>query len=205
MAKTKHSKHLEAFIQSVKDEWKGTFRKFPDLTILVLQDAQVTAAIEKRFEDQAGISNVRQLDYDFYSGLHHLVFEFTPRLADLGHRASNAFLVIADGNGKVIAVIDPFDPIQPNAFVPPLPPASEQPFVLDRPSIAGEVTFSDLDLYPLQVRNSAFFQRIRVGGSGIMGGDVEVYTKCAYTTRTPNDYWTDWQNDDCGLPDDILV
>jgi hypothetical protein len=199
------SKHLEALIQSVKDEWKGTFRKFPDLAIFAVQDEQVGAAIERRFKKEAGISAVRQLEYNFHTGLHNLVFEFAPRLADLGTRPANAFLAIVDGNGKVIAVVDPFDPVQPNKFVPPLPTESEQPFVLARPSVTAEVNFTDQDMYPVQVRNRAFFQRISVGGSGVMGGDVEIYTKCAYTTRTPSDYWTDYQNDDCGLPDDILA
>ena len=201
MAKTNKSKQLEAFIQLIKDDWKGTFRKFPDITILALQDDQVCAAIDKRFKDEAAITAVRQLDYDFYTGLQNLIFEFAPRLADLASAQKNAFLAIIDSNGKVLAVVDPYDPVQPNKFVPPLPKESEQPFVLARPSVTAEVSFSDEDMYPLQVRDRAFFARIRGGG----GGDVEVYTKCAYTTRTPNDYWTDYQNDDCGLPGPILA
>ena len=68
------------------------------------------------------------------------------------------------------------------------------------------MTFSDQDMYPVQVRNRAFFQRISAGGAGgVLGGDVEIYTKCSYTTRTPNDYSTDWNTDDCGLPEGILT
>jgi hypothetical protein len=205
MAENKRSKYVEAFIQSVKDEWKGAFRKFPDLTILALQDERVIGAIEKRFKDQAGITNVRQLDYDFYTGLHNIVFEFSPRLADLGTRGANAFMAVLDCNGKVIALIDPFDPVQPNVFVPPLPQESEQPFVLHCPSVSADLTFSEQDMYPVQVRNRAFFERIRGGGTGVIGGDIEIYTKCAYTTRTPSDYWTDWQSDDCGMDETILT
>lgn len=202
MAKSEKSQHLQSLIQSVKDQWKGTFRKFPDLTVLVLQDDTVCAAIEKRFGLGAGISNVRQLDYDFYTGLHHLVFEFGPSPANLA-AASNAFMVIADSYGKLIALVDPFDPVQPNKFVPPLPQESEQPFVLAQPS--SEVTVTDQDMYPVQVRSRSFFNRIGgIGGIGVID-DVEIYTKCAYTTRTPSDYWTDYQNDDCGMPDDTIL
>ena len=76
MAAGSKSKHLEAFIQSIKDEWKGAFRKYPDLTILALQEDVFVGAIERRFADNAAITNVRQLDYDFYTGLFNLVFEF---------------------------------------------------------------------------------------------------------------------------------
>ncbi|MGH7905800.1 MAG: hypothetical protein ACREP6_04155 [Candidatus Binataceae bacterium] len=205
MAKGKRSKHLEAFIQSIKDEWKGTFRSHPDLTILALQEDRVLDAIERRFESQAAITEVRQLDYDFYTGLHNLVFEFTPDQANLGARGSNAFLAILDCNGKLITLIDPFDPVQPNKFVPPLPDNGEQPFVLDRRSMSQEVTFSDEDMYPLQVRSHAFFQRIKAGGTAVTAGDVGYYSKCPYTTRTPNDYWTDYQTDECSLPPVIFT
>jgi hypothetical protein len=205
MAKNKPSSHLQAFLQTIKDEWKGLYRKFPDLTIFALRDDDVVAAIEKRFAEKASIKTVRQLDYDFYTGLHNLVFDFAPTLSDLGTRASDAFLVIIDSKGKVIAVIDPFDPVQPNVFVPPLPAESEQPFVLDRPSAAAEVTFSDQQLYPIRVRSRAFFQRLRIGGIGIAPGDPEIYTKCSYTTWTPVGYVADWNTDDCGLPSDILI
>lgn len=204
MATNRKSKHLQALIELVKEEWKGTFRKHPDITLLALQDDAVCAALEKRFRDDVALTAVRQLEYDFYTGLHHLVFEFAAKAGELVPAAANAVLAILDGNGKGVAIVDPFDPVQPNKFVPPLPKESEQPFVLARPS--AEVTFSDQDMYPVAVRNQAFFQRIRVGGTGVIGdGDVEVYTKCAYTTRTPNDYWTDYQNDDCGMPDDIVI
>jgi hypothetical protein len=205
MPKGKRSKQLENVIQSIKAEWRGTFRRHPELTILALQDDRVLDAIDRRFESQAAITGVRQLDYDFYTGLHNLVFEFAPNQQDLGARGADAFLAILDSNGKLVALVDPFDPIQPSKFVPPLPDKSEQPFVLDRPSVSHEVSFSDEDMYPLQVRSRAFFQRIKAGGTAVKAGDVEYYSKCPYTTRTPNDYWTDYQTDECSLPPTILA
>ena len=80
--------------------------------------------------------------------------------------------------------------------------------MLDRPSKSQSVAFGDEDIYPAQVKSREFMQRLQIGGGGVIvagPGDPEVYTKCAYTTRTPNDYWTDYQNDDCGMPTTILV
>jgi hypothetical protein len=202
----KQSGHLQALIRSIKDEWKGKYRKFPDQTILALQDERVLEAIEKRFEAQVGISDIRQLDYDFYSGLHNLVFEFAPSTAAV--HAANAFLVILSSTGKVVALVDPFDPVQPNISVPPLPKDSEQPFVLDRPSGTGDIAFSDQQLYPVQVRSREFFQRInaRTGrGIGVGDGDIWIWTTSYYTTWTPVGYMRDWMDDDSGLPTTVLV
>ena len=205
MVKSKRSSALEAFFKSLRAEWNGLYRKFPDQTIFTLADERVVEAIEKRFAQQASIKNIRQLDYDFYSGLFNLCFEFAPSLGDLGVRSADAFLVILDGTCKVIAIVDPFDPVQPNVFVPPLPQENEQPFVLDRPSVAKRVSFSDEALYPMQVRSRAFFERLRGGGSGIII-DPNVFTACTFKTWTP---WygtvTDVTIDDCGVEPYILA
>lgn len=203
MADSKRSHHLEAFFKTLEADWKGRYRKFPDQAIYSLQDDRVVAAIEKRFAARAAIREVYQLDYDFRSGLLHLVFEFTPSPDDLGTGGANALLVILDGNCKVIAVVDPFDPVQPNKFVPPLPKESEEPFVLDRPSASKHVTLSDQALYPLQVRSRAFFERLLSGGSGV--GEREIITYIAYPTWTPTATFTDWAAGDCGEDEGVLA
>jgi hypothetical protein len=200
--KKKRSSALEAFFKSLQADWKGLYRKFPDQTIFVLSDERVVEAIEKRFAQQASIKDIRQLDYDFYSGLVPLCFEFAPTLGDLGTRLANAFLVILDGSSKVIALIDPFDPVQPNVFVPPLPQQSEQPFVLNRPSAAKHVSFSDEALYPIQVRSRAFFERLR--GRGVFP-DPRNFTSSSYQTWTPEGAFTDTIVDDCGPDTPILT
>lgn len=211
MAKEKKSKHLDAFIQTVKDEFKGAYRKYPELTILAVNNAGVAAAIEKRFEDGAAIINVRQLEYDFFTGLHNLVFEFAAGIKDLGAKGSNAFLAILDADGGLVGLLDPFEPAQPNNHVPPVPAAggseTDQPFVLARPSRSQEITFSEEDLMPAQVRSRAFLERLKASPISVRleDGDVEYYSRCPYTTRTPNDYWTDYQTDECSLPPTILA
>jgi hypothetical protein len=201
MAKPKISTHVEALIRAIKEEWQGGYRKSPDITVLALKDKEVIAAIEKRFSDQARVTNIHQLEYNFYTGLHNLVFEFSGGVQPFGKPGTDGFLAILDSKGQLIGMVDPFDPIQPNKFMPPLPTESEQPFVLDRPS--EEIAFSDAEMYPLQVRSREFMERLKVNGTHF--GDVIILTRCPYTTRTPSDYWTDYQNDECGMPDDITL
>jgi hypothetical protein len=202
MVKSKRSAHLETFFRSLQEDWKGPYRKFPDQTIYALEDGRVVAAIEKRFAAQAGIQDVRQLDYDFYTGLHHLVFDFAPGMGSAGAGVADALLVILDSDCKVVAVVDPFDPVQPNKFVPPLPKESEQPFVLDRPSASKQVAFGSEALYPAQVRSRAFFERLRIGGSG--GPGFNTWTLCSYQTWTPYGTVIDTVIDDCG-PDEPWI
>jgi hypothetical protein len=195
------SPHLEALVQSIKNEWEGTYRKSPDLTIFALQDERVTEAIEKRFADQASLTSIREFEYNFYTGLHSLVFEFMWGVENLARLGSDAFLVILDGNGKVIAVVDPFDLVQPNKFIPPLPKESEQPFVLDRPYLGDDVAASDEELFPMQVRSRAFMARLNLARDVISINE----TKCDYATQTPGDWKSDRTNDDCAPPGPILT
>jgi hypothetical protein len=201
VAKSKRSAHLQALIRAIKDEWKDAYRKSPDLTIFALHDDGVVAAIEKRFADRARLTQIRQLEYNFQTGLHSLVFEFIPGLANLGKLGSDAVLVVLDGNGRVIAVVDPFDPVQPNTFVPPLPDKSEQPFVFDRPYEGDRVRPSDEEMFPMQVRSRAFMARLNVAPDVIIINE----TKCDYATQTPGDWKSDRSNDDCAPDDSILA
>ena len=201
MAKQKRSPHLEALIRSIKGEWKGRYRKSPDLAIFALQDERVTAAIEMRFAEQASITNIRQLEYDFRTGLHNLVFEFMWGVGNLGKLGSDAFLVILDGNGKVVALVDPFDPVQPNKFVPPLPGESEQPFVLDRAYVGEDVGRTDEELFPMQVRSREFMNRLKLAPDIIVINE----TVCDYATQTPGDWKSDRTSDDCAADESILT
>jgi hypothetical protein len=76
--KDKHSRQLEQFINLIKRDWEGTHRKYPDQTAFALHDDRVLAALEQRFAAEIGVRAIRQLSYDFYTGLHYLVFDFAP-------------------------------------------------------------------------------------------------------------------------------
>jgi hypothetical protein len=201
VAKAKRSAHLQALIQAVKGEWKDAYRKSPDLTIFALHDDDVVAAIEKRFADQARLTRIRELEYNFQTGLYSLVFEFLPGLKNLGRLGSDAVLVVLNGNGKVIAVVDPFDPVQPNTFVPPVPLESEQPFVFDRPYQGDTFRRSDEEMFPMQVRSREFMARLNLAPDTIIINE----TKCDYATQTPGDWKSDRTNDDCAPDDSILA
>jgi len=198
-AKDKHSKPLQDLIGLIKRDWEGACRKYPDQTAFALHDDRVLAALEQRFAAEIGVRAIRPLNYEFCTGLHYLVFDFAPRGASLIPDATASFLTILDGTGKVIAVVDPFDPVQPNKFVPPLPSEGEQPFVLDRPTESRHVRFSDEAMYPIQVRSRAFFERLR--GGGVMPGpiiDINSWTMCQWDTWTPYGTAVDAMVDDCG-------
>ncbi len=198
MARPKRSKHLDALFKLLQADWKGPYRQFPDQTIYALDDERVSAAVEKRLAAQRNIKAIRQLEYNFHTGLHYLIFEFAARSGGAGD--TDALLVILDGNCKAVALVDPFDQVQPNKFVPPLPAESErQPFVLERPSPAKRVTFSEEAVYPVQVRSSAFFQRLRAGPNVIPWPDLDpiIHTWCQFNTWTPYGTVVDYIPDDC--------
>lgn len=198
MVKRKRSQQLEALFGRLKEDWKGPYRKFPDQTIYALDDHRVAAAIENRLEAKGGVKDIRPLEYNFLTGLHYLIFEFEPRA--VGPAEVDALLVILDSTCKVLAVVDPFDPVQPNKFVPPLPKESErQPFVLERPSQAQRVAFSEEAVYPVQVRSRAFFERLRAGPNVIPWPDLDpiIHTWCQFNTWTPYGTVIDYIPDDC--------
>lgn len=201
MAKRKRSEHLESLRAVLHEDRKTPHRKFPDLAVHAIEEDRVAAAIEKRLGAKSGLTNIRQLDYNFHSGLHYIVFEFSPLTESPGK--ATALLVLLTGDCKVVGVVDPFDPVQPNKFVPPLPSEGDQPFVLDRPSGAKQVKFSDEALYPLQVRSREFLERLRVGGGGIII-DINTYTWCTFKTWTPYGSVLDTILDDCG-PDPFII
>lgn len=147
---------------------------------------------------QRGCTGIQALDYDFHTGLHYLVFEFSAA-PDAAPRDRNTFLTILDGSGTVIAVIDPFDVAQPNRFVPPLLPEGDLPFVLDRPSASRDLRYSDDALFPVQVRSRAFPDRLNLTPIDPII-DINTWTTCQSTTWTPYGSVLDITYDDCGQP-----
>lgn len=207
MAQNQKSTRIEELRTILKKDWKGLHRKYPDQAAFALSDERVTKAIEKRFENNGTIKEIRSLQYDFFTGLNRICFEFTPTTGSVGLPSPDAFLVIMDSNCKVVSMIDPFDPVQPNSFVPPLPPKEgEQPFVLSRPSRTEDLVFKDQEIHAVQVRSREFFERLTSGGSpGVAMDDAIIQTKCDYTTHVACGYRSDRTNDDCGSPDDIII
>ena len=200
MSTEQSSEHLRRLIESVKADWRGTHRKLPDPAIFALQDEGVVAAIERRFASGVRIADIRQLEYSFATGLNSLVFEFDRAADDLASLATDAFLVLLNGDGAVVALVDPFDPVQPNKYVPPLPTAGEQPFVLERPSATDTVAFEDAAVGQAEARARAFMSRL-----GVVDGLLINTTWCDYATHTPVGWKSDRTSDDCAPIDTILT
>ncbi len=203
MVQATPSESLRSLVQLIRDDWNGKYRKYPDQTSFALQDHRVLSAIEKRFGESMRLRDIRLLQYDFYTGLHNLVFDFAAESPAPLPGAASSILVILDGKGAVIGFVDPFDPVQPNRYVPPLPKEGDQPFVLDRPSASSEVSLSAQDMFPVQVRSQSFFQRLQGGGGVVISPipiDINSWTSCNYQTWTPYGTVLDIVIDDCGQP-----
>ena len=197
MKEAQKTGRLRDLFQFLEKDLASPSPRFPDQAIYALGDVRVTQALGKRFEHDAGLEKITRLPYSMETGLIAVSFEFAR--GGSGLPATDAFLVIMDGNCKVAGVIDPFDPAQPNGFMPSLPREGAQPFVLSRSS--PQVTFAEDELLLVRSRRRAYFQKLVSGGGSSVAEDVEVYTTCDYMTQTPGDYWPDNNRpDDCGMP-----
>jgi hypothetical protein len=193
------SENVRALINRLRDDWTALYGKYPDQALFALGDDRVADAIERQFEEKARLSNIKALPYNFETGLNSIIFEFT---SSGTLNEPHSFMIMMDGNCRVVAIIDPFDPIRPNAFAPQSSALGERPFVLARPSATENVAFNDAEFLSLRMRSREYFMRLPGGG-----GDVEIYTTCTYYTQTNlgRDHYNDRTNDDCGLPGPIIA
>ena len=171
---------IEELRELLKNDIASRHPRFPKQSFFALKDERVVKPIRHRLESGGTLTAIKILEYDFFSGLNRIYFEFAP-LQPLGIRPG-AILVVMDGACNVVGVVEPFDPTQPNPTVPPLPEKSEQasgrgefPFVLARPSDSKNLPFTEVDLYVLQVRNHNF---LRQWGGGELGGGGLGETEC---------------------------
>lgn len=134
--------------------------KYPDQALYALRDAAVAQAVERRFKGKQSLVRVYALACDRATGLLHTVFEFT-KVGAIA-LAPNALLVITDSHCKVVGVVDPFDPEQPNPMLPARSAAGALPLALSQPSDADELIFSDEDLRAREQRTQAYMQKMNV-------------------------------------------
>jgi hypothetical protein len=149
------------------------FPRFPAQAQLALRNERVVEAVNARGDRGQTVTDVRPLPYHAPSGLLFVVFDFAP--AAMLAQGREAMLVVLTGSAEVVAILDPFDPRQPNPAMPPQrqDPSTDAalPFALARPSATETVRFSSEELAPVEMRTSAFLQRVGVGGvGGVAGG-----------------------------------
>jgi hypothetical protein len=201
MTASTRSTHVQELLRTLVKDWEAPYRRYPDQAIFALNDDRVIEALENRFGAESNLQNIKSLPYDFQTGLNCVYFEFSHAGRRIELSSSRSFLVVMGGNCDVLGVIDPFDPDKPNPFMPPLPKVGDQPFILARPSVTDDLSFSDQELQPNRARTREYFRRLAEGGANVGIADIEIYTTCNYTTRTPGDYWPDNnRTDDCGGP-----
>jgi len=175
---------VDAVIAVLKSDATAPHPKYPSQSIHAMQDARVTKALSRRFEQGAKLRGVRALEYDFATGLNRICFEFDNAGPMAG---ADDVLVLLDGSCHVVGFVDPFDAKQPNRMVPPLAALSgAMPFVLDRPSACSNMPFTPADLAGQEGRTREFMAMTGAGGfgwgSGGGGFDTDPCGPEAHTT-----------------------
>lgn len=153
--------------------------QFPDQAEHALRDERVAQGIENRLEKGAALTGIQALGYNFATGLIHIYFEFMPA-GGLALK-QDAVLVVLDSENRVVGVVDPFDPVQPNRFVPQLPKRGDQPFVFARPTASQNLFFGAAELDLRDAANREFYRKLQRGlrrpyegeGIGHEGGEGE--------------------------------
>jgi len=181
---------LSDLLAALEADAAAAFPRFPAQAQLALRDDRVVEAINARADDGQTVIDIRPLPYHASSGLLFVVFEFGP-VSMLG-QGRQALLVVLTGTAKVLGILDPFDPRQPNPAMPPQPRQLSEdlavPFALSRPSATESMRFSAEELAPVESRTNAFLQRVGVGGTagGLGGGGFaqDGTTRTQITTQT---------------------
>jgi hypothetical protein len=173
----------------LKKDRSSRHSRFPSQASYAMADSRVSDAVRKRIDNHQAISKVKALEYDVRTGLNRIIIEFSP---PAGISLSNdGILVILDADCTVVGLVDPFDPLQPNPHLPPIPEGSEVPFVLSRPSASTEVKITEEELYLRDIRVKGFFEQLaprRPGGGGsgpTCDPDRGTTTTCQVSTLEP--------------------
>jgi len=184
---------ISSLVDLIEKDFNSRFPKYPAQTRFILNDKNALSTLSSRFEKKQYLLSIKALPYNFTTGLNFTCFEFSP--LDNKSIGNDSFLVITNGDCKVISIIDPFNLKQPNDWVPPLPDKqdnvaeSDNLFVLARPSVVDNLKISLEDYYPMEIRSKAFFARLggRVGifgrnEFGVGDGSGGIVTSCTYQT-----------------------
>src|SRR5262249_59524252 len=122
--------------------------------------------VEDRLQNGQTLTEVRLLEYNAAAGLNQVACLFSrPGPIALG---CEGILVLMTADCKVVGLIDPFDLVQPNPYLPPLQKAGELPFAVARPSAVDGLAFSQEEMAPVEMRRRAFFDQLRGDGNGAM-------------------------------------
>ena len=156
-------------IALLKKDASDPHHKYPSQSQYALKDERVLKALEDRLNNNKSLTAIETLEYNFFTGLNQIYFQFASP-AGIG-LVPDAILVVMDHDARVVGIVDPFNPNQPNRLLPILPKEGEQPFVLSRPSVAESASFNKQQLYPRQVRNKEFFSKLLRPEDGPICGD----------------------------------
>lgn len=164
---------LEAVVDTLRRDANLDSQRYPPAASYLLRDNRVSAALVARFSAEEELTDVTSLGYSFRTGLQSVCFEFGPRDED-----QTAVLVLADHEGVVVAIIDPFRIEQPNPLLPSIPRRTDKPFVLSRPSVeTTTIVPVGLQESEAAIRSRVFFEGLNLNNN-TDGHD----TQCTYET-----------------------
>lgn len=145
---------MRALVEVLQADRKARSPRYPAQALPAARDPQVAAALERHLAAGARLVDVRALPYEATLGLIPIVFELDPPGGVALRRPS--VLALVDGRGRAAAVVDGFDPAQPNPHHAPPDLSDAQPFALLDGPAADAMRFSQADLAPAWSRTRAY-------------------------------------------------
>lgn len=170
---------MQTIIDTLQADRKSRSPRYPVQALPAVRDPRVAEVLERHLAAGARLVGIRALPYEATLGLIPVVFELEPSGGVVLGQPS--VLTLVDGRGHVAALIDGFDPTQPNPhYTPPNPPGA-QPFVLQEESAADAMQFSEADLAPAWNRTREYIRSAAPAfPAGRDGGDEETF--CTQST-----------------------
>lgn len=167
---------IAELLEIVKKDRRSPQRRYPDQALYALDDERVKEAVSVRLGRGSTLIGIRSLGYNFTTGLNQICFEF--RSAGSIDVAPDGVLVLLNDASRVVAVVEPFNPIQPNRLFPPFVPSVEhgaQPFALARPSESRDLAVGQAEVLARDVQRQEFARRYMIGAGGGVFGDGGIF------------------------------
>lgn len=146
---------LDEVRKALEEDAAHRNHRYPEQARVVLRDPRVVEVLSRHVSTGARILNIRALPYQATLGLIPVAFDMDPGPTVMLRRPS--VLVLVDGLGKVAAIIDGYDPDNPNPNY--VSSRAEQPFVLVEESAAEGMAFTEEDLSPGWDRTRSYMRR----------------------------------------------
>lgn len=166
-------------VESLQADRKSRSPRYPAQALPAIRDQKVAEIIGRHLAAGARLVDIRALPYEATLGLIPVVFELEPAGGVALRHPS--VLTLLDGRCHVTAVVDGFDPAQPNPNYAPPNQAGANPFVFLDETAADTMIFTEADLAPAWSRTREYVRNVAPAYS-LRGREGEEETFCAEST-----------------------